>query len=337
MDYKAPPIMLFSALNEFEEISAEIKSSTKLWLSEHSSDKPLILHHYTTLEGLKGVITDRAIRSTQINQLNDPFELQYGRMLILDIINDYIEKEKEDNVRLVLKELADQSKYSGQSPSHVLFITSFCKNDNLLSQWRGYAARGGGYNLGIAFDSATKLCSDINNHKDNKPIILRKVIYDPATQTSFIKQYIENIIKGIKNASPNWNLYLRECGPSLISQIALSAVNILVDMMLSMKNPAFKVEEEWRMIRKIRFDEIPEHFKFRENNNELIPYLNTYLFKEINSLLEFPLEKIRFGPMLDKIKTRIALDLFIRNSATLTKSINIKTGISIDDAGFVIR
>ena len=337
MSYKAIPIKLFSEDNNVPEIETEIDLYNNIWLEMHSTNDELILNHYTTLDGLKGIITNRSIWCTQINALNDPFEFEYGKELIIKHLKEFIVREREPRIKSFLMDLIDFSGNAERLTTHDIFIACFCKEDNLLSQWRGYAAKGGGYNLGILLDSDTKISSDLNNLKDYKQVILRKIIYKQVEQDKIIELCITNLIRGMNNALSKWDTYIETYGPSIGAMIELSVHNLLIDLMLSIKSHYFEEEQEWRLIRIIRWDEIPEKYKFRENNNEFIPYLNTYIHMQDNDKHVFPLQKIRYGPMLDKLKTKKALDLFIKNSATFPHNIGLKKDIIIKDAGYVLR
>src|ERR1035441_5839883 len=139
MGYNALPIRLYPPPDyNIPEIEHPINLSLNKWLSKHSTSNKLKLYHYTTLEGLKGIITDRSIWCTQINALNDPFEFQYGLDLISKKINHFIKNEKNDIIINILRIANDFTEIPQELGTHNMFITSFCKNDNLLSQWRGY-------------------------------------------------------------------------------------------------------------------------------------------------------------------------------------------------------
>ena len=87
------------------------------------------LYHYTSVNGLRGIVDSGNIWATHLGFLND---LSEGRAAASD--EAYRAKLEETDKR---------------SP---LFIASFCRHqephqlkNGLLSQWRGYAGEGGGY------------------------------------------------------------------------------------------------------------------------------------------------------------------------------------------------
>lgn len=95
------------------------------------------LYHYTSVNGLRGIIDSGNIWATHLGFLND---LSEGRAALAD--EAYRARLEETDKR---------------SP---LFIASFCRHqephqqkNGLLSQWRGYAGEGGGYC--VVFDEDT--------------------------------------------------------------------------------------------------------------------------------------------------------------------------------------
>jgi hypothetical protein len=73
-----------------------------IWLQKHSSDlETFVLFHYTTSEGLKGILESRSFRCTDANFLNDSLEIKYGNKIISDILNGHLRKEKNDNVKFL--------------------------------------------------------------------------------------------------------------------------------------------------------------------------------------------------------------------------------------------
>ncbi|RJP64797.1 MAG: DUF2971 domain-containing protein [Ignavibacteriales bacterium] len=333
MSYKAIPFELHSVTSIISNIKSSIDTSYESWLSHHEYSGELVLYHYTTLEGFKGIINNRSIRCSEIHTMNDPSELKYGKELFESCITDLIKENEKHYIIEILEQLKSYIEYLQLPHFRRHFIACFCKKDNLLSQWRGYALKGGGYNIGISFDSSTCICPEIDNIDDVKPLHLRKIIYNQEDQKKIIETYIRDLIKSIIIAVESDGFIL---DASINSKIALYASNLLFDMMLSMKNYAFHEEEEWRLIRLLRSDESHKLYKFNEINNELIPYLDTYIYKKNENELVFPLNSIRFGPTLDKIKTKIAIDLFYDKSKTLNHKINLKKEISSKDSGFIL-
>jgi hypothetical protein len=338
MGYQAKQIWLMNPANSTRQILEAINSFYNYWLPLHSDTDPLVLCHYTTLSGLKGILQTRSLWCTDSSCLNDPFELQYGQKLIIDKLNELIKTEKNDEILKLLNNLVNFITLINADLYHI-FIACFCKEDNLLSQWRGYAAKGGGYNLSFRFNSDTKFSHNLEDptSSDESHIILRKIIYDPNEQNKIISKYLSDIISGARKAHEH---FLNHGGVpnTWSSQAALEAVNILYDINISLKNPVFAEEQEWRLIKIINPSRRQELLKFRTIEERLIPYLDTAIYESIDKNLIFPICKIRFGPLLDEINTKAVLALFLNNMGTIKCNIKINpTDIKIESAGYVLR
>lgn len=336
MSYKAQKIWLFDPAIPTQQIREAIEYFWKNWLPLHNRNEDLKLFHYTTFEGFKGIIKNRSIWLSHINSLNDPNELKYGKQLILNILNRQIGNKHSELINQYLSYLA--TIVNGFSESiYGNYVACFCESNNLLSQWRAYGHRGGGYNLGFTFTSDTKFYISENHSEKGDNLILRKIIYDPTNQNKIITDYVTSIISSIKAATKK-KIQDKHDGDLRSRMAAWESLNILYDLMLSFKNPVFEEEKEWRLILSRQPDDKVEQLHFRENDSTHIPYFDTNIFEIINDTPVFPIHSIRFGPMLDVASTRSAISLFIRKEATLENPIKIDAdAIVITDAGYVLK
>jgi hypothetical protein len=336
MGYEAKPVFFYEPSNSTPQIKEVMESFLKSWLSRHSSTDELKLYHYTTLEGLKGILNSRSIWLTHASTLNDPLELKYGEELILNLIDKSNSMENDENIKHLLKHLSDFVK-SFNTVTYQSYVACFCESENLLSQWRAYGDRGGGFNLGFRFRSNTKFYHTTDDTEKDSHVILRKMIYDVDDQSKLISDYISSIIKGSSNALKQF----RENGEIPIAWPAIAAtecVNILLDLMLSFKNPVFKEENEWRLIKGRLTNFKPEQLKFRETKDGLIPYIEAYMVAEENGKSLFPLSSIKFGPILDYESTLSSLQLFLSKESVSSGKIIINAGdVCINGAGYVLR
>ena len=336
MSYDAKPIFFYGPALSTPQIKVAMLSFLERWLPKHSSTADLKLYHYTTLEGLKGILNSRSIWFTHTSTLNDPLELKYGKQLILDILNEAINNENEDNIKNLLKGLSVNVN-AFDAITYQTYVACFCESENLLSQWRSYAAQGGGYNLGLRFQSNTKFYHTIDDTEEDSYVILRKMIYDVDEQRKLISDYISSIVTSSGNAIK----YFREHSgiPEAWASIAaMESVNILFDLMLSFKNPVFSEENEWRLIKGREARHKPEHLKFRETKEGLVPYIETYIVEDLEGKSVFPLRTIKFGPMFDDARTKSTLQLFVNKEAVSSNKIKIDANITkISGAGYILR
>lgn len=335
MKLQAKPIYHLNPRIVTPEISQALESIQKKWLAYHSPDSSIILYHYTTLEGLKGILTNRSIWCSHMRSFNDPLEFQYGKSLVVQELNNVLKNQQEREIKLFIQGLVRD--IGTFEVLYHAYAACFCESDNLLSQWRGYSSSGGGYNIGITFENETMFCHDYENIEGKSHVILRKIIYDEKEQKDLINDVIKELVEGALRGLTGF----RKRGgipDAWASMASMQAVNILYDIVFSLKNPAFKEEAEWRLIKTRKTNHKPYLVNFRERDGILIPYLNTYIFTPEKDDLRFPLRTIRFGPMLDVIGTKPFLELLVHKVASMNNKITIQAySVGILKPGYSLR
>lgn len=336
MKYKAKEIWFFEPVESTPQIRKSMETFYSEWLNKHSSDESLILYHYTNLDGLKGILNTRSIWLTNTSTLNDPTELTYGKDIILNSLNDKFVEETEPLIKDLLSDIiAHVMTY--ESISFKTYVACFCEENNLLSQWRAYGHYGGGYNLGFKFNSNTEFYHRLDDSRNKSYVILRKIIYNPIEQHKFVSDYLSSIISSAKEAIVQ-NDNGRNLPSYWASMASMEAVNILIDLLLSFKNPVFSEEKEWRLIFARQASHKSEQLEFREADNNLIPYIDTEVVENINGNPSFPINSIQFGPTLDESSTRTALELYVNKVSTYNNRILIHPeNININGAGYTLR
>ena len=131
----------------------EIQASSREILRQLYVPQPPPLFHYTTADGLFGILRSDELRASSYAFMNDRSEFTYGANLLRAVI--------EERARSPLGE-TDQDYYEAilRSRNPIvsdLYLVCFCAERDLLSQWRGYGGAGSRYC--IQFDPAgfTKL------------------------------------------------------------------------------------------------------------------------------------------------------------------------------------
>jgi hypothetical protein len=113
------------------------------------SEKPLF--HYTSLEGLLGIVKDNSIWATNILYLNDASELNYAKDLFRSQLLNF--QKKLGNAFMPEYRFFQQliENFDHFIVGYDFFVCSFSEEDDLLSQWRGYCPGGIGFSLGFEF------------------------------------------------------------------------------------------------------------------------------------------------------------------------------------------
>jgi Protein of unknown function (DUF2971) len=233
------------------------------------------LYHYTTANGLEGIIRTRAIWASDYRFLNDATEFNYG-LSIFDRIFDPSVVPLPDVSEMIGRFRKATSEFS-------LLIASFCKHHDLLSQWRGYSDAAG-YAVGLNAEW-------LQQNAEVQGFHLVPVCYDIGTQDRIIRDKIK-LLKTWVEQSQSRTLF--EVTKEWWAHILLSIA--------ALKNEHFKEEVEYRLVKVT--DSWPLGINARPSRRGLIPYLP---FRLDAKIIEHPLfhpnnigiERIVVGPALE--------------------------------------
>ncbi len=283
------------------------------WLAKHKTNEDLIIFHYTDLQGFKGIIENRELWFSHVTSLNDPQELLYGRNIIETEIDKKILSKKYILIKPYLREIKQYLDYLA-SNIFDFYVSCYCFGGNLLSQWRSYADQGGGYSLGFRLDNNIKFNIVQNAEDITDDIILRKIIYDPVDQKkiveTFLDKYLDVLLSEVNTIKSAEKLL-----------IVAHCLSILQELMICMKHPTFSEESEWRLIYVRKSNNPSEEINFREKENILIPHFKINFYKGVNDDKYFPLNKIRFGPTLEAVRTKASIRLFLEKKIRVGNTI----------------
>ncbi|MGZ8237954.1 MAG: DUF2971 domain-containing protein [Methylobacter sp.] len=255
----------------------------KIGLITSTEDQQKELYHYTTHEGLLGILNNNQMWATHIEYLNDSTELRYGLNLAKEELNNRYKQASDDKEKEKLNCLLDEIDSHSFGNISVSCLT---EERDLLSQWRAYGGKGSGYSIGFNVTNLIKLA--ISNGYN-----LVKVEYDLENQKKIMSKFIaESLIEDF-NTNPG------RCMPERINDDGIKVTSFLVfatggdfiknlySIAPCLKDPTFKEEREWRLISKIH----PKDACFRINKAMLVPYTNLDLGEKNTYLMS-----ITIGP-----------------------------------------
>lgn len=218
---------------------------------------PEFIYHYTSQEGLLGIVASRSLWATNISYMNDAteFDLSFGLLrnrLFEELQNrdmEAIHFAESDPARSVQAKHIEErahtlwsiaNKISGSS----VCITCFCEHGDLLSQWRGYS--GGGYGYSLAFDT-----SRLKEIASGTGFLLGRCIYDPDIQKQVIEELVQYVL----------------ADPALGKAPGAKDFVTLLKYGAFFKDPSFREEQEWRLV-----CALPTDIRFRKGKSMIIPY-----------------------------------------------------------------
>jgi Protein of unknown function (DUF2971) len=252
--------------------------------------EPERLFHYTDARGLIGIVQSRALWATHAEFLNDAQELRFGRETLhralmrrsrevmprdpSDLGPDY---SRATIMRSAADALRTRSRRRFQAdPSHAVYVSCFCAEDDLLSQWRGYGAAGGfaiGFSrsaLGQLGPVDAKPPSIAAPNTTGKPRILEPAngLTMPPLPVSLarvhygrqaVKTMIEQVFQEI---APTHTGHPGATGYGRVQTVIMPAL-------AKIKDDAFSEEKEWRLITVGS----PAEVCFRPGSLGVIPYI----------------------------------------------------------------
>ncbi len=263
-------------------------------------DTPNVLYHYTSGEGLLGIIKNKEIWATNVRYMNDISELEYGCKIIKDSIIKFKERNQSEHILNVVLDYFLNEEISDFEREWDVYIACFCKNGDKLSQWRGYGGNGDGFSIGI-HRSSFRLASWFS---------LIKVIYTEEEQEARVFKILNDYCCAI-------NIFIKKY-PTLdknylINYCEEKITNELLNLAFTFKNKVFDEEEEWRIIKFNDRNWGIINVEFRTNKGEIIPFTKIRFDNSASDSVNLnTIKQIYIGPTLEPLKTKITTEMLLR-------------------------
>lgn len=323
-------------LSEYDQSAVQSASAALSRISEFHYSREItvpkprpskgFLFHYTTTEGLKGIIEKNELWATSAYFLNDSTEIIYGCQILKEALEEWIARNQCPEESLSLG-LARQLKEAfGEHLLNMklvkpIFLCCFCEDDNVLSQWRAYG-KSVGYSLGFKVPA-----DDLLNGQGFRPEPNTctskwiKVEYDKNEQLRRCRAILDPVLAIFED--PDTAHGIAEIGAHPLfgyNKILRIVVDILLEEIVGFKNEAFRSENEWRVVVRQREwvkqgtddgSSIVKPIRFRSTNGVLVPYVSLIPSKDGGKL---PIACVRSGPTKDAITTNLAVSLLLQEN-----------------------
>src|SRR5476649_781416 len=156
---------------------------------------PSRLYHYTSLNGILGILDSGSIRASEVRYLNDSAEVALAFKLMAREIAERRKAITDSGPGEILNQFHDWIDIrSSRGP--MIFVTAFTQNGNLLSQWRGYSPSAQGVSFGLASTHLANVCSQ-------SQFSLGRCRYEPAEQATAIRGLVDSVIEYASRRSPS--------------------------------------------------------------------------------------------------------------------------------------
>jgi len=293
-------------------------------------DRPEIVYHYTSFAGFKGIVEGKSIWATDIRFLNDVKEFNHG----LDLAEKIVEDASDGVVRFLatqmFKEIRQSDIFVGRGLQ--VCVSSFSKEADLLSQWRGYCPDGRGVCIGFRPDFVSSYVGNgsysvfapCEYDEEKQKEIVSEATYDliemardavkmgfPAEESRDIAK-LTNIDESDEPEEANrlrqeitnrFSSKYKDVGPDLFRKLFLASALL--------KDKAFKEEVEWRLVLPAlsnakKFG--PYEWQFRASKSSLIPYIPVSIKTQKGNI---EITEVIVGPSPDKDLAMRSVERFL--------------------------
>lgn len=213
-------------------------------------DLPRTLYHYSSGDGVRGIITSKTLWATDWRYTSDKTEFSYPREVLGRVAERMKATDASDDARWVLETVAGALVHA--STGLPLYVACFCTEDDLPSQWEAHAGRGRGFALG--FDRAGLYEATRPNDYN-----LGSLIYEVAGQEALLERVLTEAISLI----PQYR------GETAVTRTLLFGIGITLAL-TGIKNPRYSDEHEWRLMRQELDANSPQ--RWRTHDGRRIPY-----------------------------------------------------------------
>jgi len=233
---------------------------------------PENIYHDTSAAGLYGILTSGVLRASNFSYLNDATEITYGSGVARSALRSY--GRESINIDLAEKLLDEVDSYLE------FYLSCFCGEPDLLSQWRGYGTSTGRFC--VAFDTR-KLVRDTPRLKCQ----LDCVIYDPEEQISKIKTIIDPALEALERSSSLAPGERKQCDKALY----LMLIERFIEVFCFFKHRGFHEEKEWRAVHQL--DGNVSDIRFEPSDGAIKPFVE--LFSGVGEPSLLPIREIIVG------------------------------------------
>jgi hypothetical protein len=268
---------------------------------------PNPLYHYTSTDGLLGILASGELWATNVLYLNDSAELADAITVLDSALEDSESWKLHDLVRFMLRSMTGHLR---EMPLDY-FVVCFCEEGDLLNQWRAYGSRGAGYSVGFDAGALSGVAA------------IKKVEYDPTKKKEIITQRVAVVRSILESISGKLQPSSDDDYRQLLSFLNRIAANF-APTLASMKHPTFKQEQEWRLV--VMQSALPDPggqnrlpIRFRNIEGRLVPYVALRLTPQTAETVT-SISEVRYGPASNpKLTEKALLDLLREHKCLSTK------------------
>jgi len=249
---------------------------------------PQDLYHYTSANGLVGMLQDNRLWATNASYLNDFSELLYAQELAYKILDDHRSYGNGPALEAFLTEAMKEVK----NPSYDVYVVCFCAKKDQLSQWRAYGNAVSSFCLSFRF---TQSALNVAHPRS----VIRKVLYKREDQVDLLSQMVDRFCETL--LAYEHESELSDESEATAKMLASLFRENFGECFFWLKNPAFAEEDEWRIAllhpRKTFIESRIAPPLYRVQEGQVVPYRELALTVDNGGRKRrLPLTGVRIGP-----------------------------------------
>ena len=237
---------------------------------------PAVLYHYTSMEGLLGIVQSGRIRASDSRYLNDRTESTH----IYELLKNHISQKVIKTTGTDRKCHEDLLLALEKPTIYDVFVASFSERGDWLSQWRAYSRGGIGFSIG--FDAKSLRAGYISDTSSGKPQSVRGQLANVRYLSNDADSSLDEVLNAVKEIAVSMSTIANP--PIGLGEATARCLAVFAPMF---KHRAFEEEREWRLI----LSEFPSPMpakRFRVGKSALVPYVEaeplikeSYFIKEV--------------------------------------------------------
>lgn len=294
-------------------MSATVKSIAE---SLYSDVPKQTLYHYTTLDGLLGIVRTGYLYATEIQYFNDASEMRHVAEQLQSEADSRGAKSRK--FRLLYHYFGIWA-MERLVRGHMLYVSCFSGNGNVLSQWRAYGGDGGS-GVSLGFQS-----TGIQHIGQQYGFAVGHCEYDPTIQRNIVAQVLNAIEALAEEMVEDVDKPKNDSGKRLFG-VFESIETDLLRIAVLLKHPSFREEDEWRAVSMLT-KYVGQPIDYRATKSMLIPYVPFRL-----PLADVPppvgqsrhtalgLDHVFVGPTLHVTQAVTSVDRFLAKHGALVKN-----------------
>lgn len=245
------------------------------------------LFHYTNASAVHSILLNKNLRATDIRYLNDTQELRDGIGRLSKGLESPShglfgsDEYKRESIEYLRSSFSDQDNFGiSEDP---LFVLSFSRAEDLLSQWRAYGCYAIEFNEKLLRESIPNL---------------RECTYDPVSKNNYSRARLTQSLIDISKEMEENN--------GIAGELSLNSIGELIQLATTFKDKGFSEEQEVRMT--AHASKYSDCIQYYPKGDVLIPYVDVEISLDC-------IQSIHVGPMSGQDLAAVSMQGFIERIA----------------------